>query len=127
MQNKQTDNVTTFRELHLFGKKVGDSPSIPYAAYTLSEKVIFACGGLCRVIEKTYREVRETLVYNDLDMLASSEKEKVQTALLADIPFYAFCAGDAVAEQKKMDNALYTVVYCTVVQRIDSLFMPKQD
>ena len=124
VQNELTGNVFVSRELTLFGRQVGRVAESPFAIYDEEERVLFDYGSFCKLTEKVYRERRETVLYNDFDLLAPELVERARSELLAEIPFHAYLAGGVLAEEKKLDNVLYVVVYCTVVQRIDSLFMP---
>ena len=119
-----TGAVYVSRELTIFGRRIGKESADPYALCDVEERVILDYGGFCRVTEKVYRERRENVAYNDFDLLSPELIERARIELLAEIPFHAYLAGGVLAEEKKLDNVLYIVVYCTVVQRIDSLFMP---
>ena len=123
VQNERTGAETSCREISLFGRKISEESASPYLSFDLTEKVIFDCGFL-RVTEKTYLEKREITVCHDFDLEAPALLEKARAELLADVPFHAYATTGVLAEQKKLDNMLYVVLYYTVVQRIDSLFLP---
>lgn len=123
MQNERTGGETSFREISLFGRKISGETASPYPSFDFAEKVVFDCGFVC-VTEKTYFEKSEITVCHDFDLEAPALIEKARAALLAEVPFHAYASGSVLAEQKKLDNMLYVVLYYTVVQRIDSLFLP---
>ncbi|MBP5405509.1 MAG: sporulation protein YqfD [Clostridia bacterium] len=123
LQNERTGAKTSFREIELFGRKISKESPSPYPSYDVTEKVILDCG-FVRITEKTYFEKCEVTVCHDFDLEAPALIEKARAELLAEVPFHAYATGSVVAEQKKLDNMLYIVLYYTVAQRIDSLFLP---
>ena len=123
VQSERTGKVFAVRVLHLFGREYQGGAAIPYAQYDVEERVIFSCGFLS-VTERRYYERADIVVWHDLDLEAPTLINKAREELLSEVPFYAYATGGVVAEEKKLDNVLYVVVYYTVVQRIDSLFLP---
>ena len=123
VQSERTGNSSSVRILRFFGRESSVSTASPYASYDVTERVIFSCGSLS-VIERTYLERMDRVVYHDFDTETPALLEEARKELLSDVPFYAYATGGVVAEEKKMDNAYYAVLYYSVEQRIDSLFLP---
>ncbi len=126
VQNERTGIKQAVRSLFVFGKEIGEEKAPPFSSYDLSEKVVFeALGGSVRVVERTYYERRDAVVFHDFDLELPALIEKETQNLLSSVPFYAVTTGGVTVEQKKMDNILYIVLYYTVEQRLDSLFAPE--
>jgi len=125
IQNVRTGETVSVRELSLFGRNLFSDREEKAVGMEVTERLLYSVGWLT-VKENTYWERKDVTIYRDLDTEADVLIEKARESLLADIPFHAYGASVVTAEEKKMDNALYIVVYCTVVQRIDSLFLPNE-
>ena len=123
VQNVRTGKEYTVRILRLFGREYASDTDIPFDRYDCTEKVLISAG-FVSVIERRYYERADTIVCHDFDLEAPLLLEKARSELLAEVPFYAYASGGVVAEEKKMDNMYFAVLYYTVVQRIDSLFLP---
>lgn len=125
VEKQLTGKVFRSRSVAFFGREILGFEDCPFSEYDLSETVISDAFGV-RVTERLYREIRAATSYHDLDAEAPLHIEKALVELLSETPFYAYATGGVVTEQKKMDNMLYIVLYYTVEQRIDSLFLPNE-
>ena len=123
VQNERTGRTFSVRTLRLFGREYAPLFTVPFSQYDVSERVVYSCG-FVSVTERIYHERADAVVCHDFDLEAPALFEKARLELLAEVPFYAYATGGVVAEEKKMDNVYYVVLYYTVVQRIDSLFLP---
>ena len=115
-----TGEVFRVRTLTLFGRTVGKEQSPPFDRYEKEERVLLRAAGAI-VTEITYRRLAEQRIYHDFDSEAPAVLNKALSELFLEVPFLAHEQGTARAEQKKLDNVLYTVIYYSVEQRIDSL------
>ena len=126
VQSERTGKKKTYRKIFFFGKETGKREPPPFQSFDLSERLVYSpLGKAIRVVERTYFERKDVTVYHDLSVEAPARIEKETQKILSSVPFYASAVGGVIAEQKKMDNILYIVLYYTVVQRLDSLFTPE--
>ena len=109
------------RTVSLFGKNVGTEILPDFAEYDLAERVVYRGVGV-KVVEKTYRRRAAVTRYHDFDAEAPTLVRDAIAELLLAVPFNARERGRVEVTQKKLDNVLYIVLYCSVEQRIDSLF-----
>ncbi len=116
-----TGETFTQRRVTFFGKEMGKTAPVPFDAYDLEERVLFSALGV-KVTERIYRQRAAKQIFHDLDAEAERVAEEALVALLLSVPFYAVERGQVRVIQKKVDNVLYSVLYYSVEQRIDSLF-----
>ena len=116
-----TGEVYRTRSVTLFGKRIGGEEAPPFDEYEVSEREVYRGVGVV-VREKIYRRRTSATLYHDFDAEAANLRAAALADLLLSVPFYARERGKVVAEQKKLDNVLYIVLYYTVEQRIDPMF-----
>ena len=115
-----TGEYKKVRQVTLFRKEVGKTPSSPYQTYDREERLLYRGFGL-QVKEIVYRKREAQTLYHDFDEEAPALTQKSVQTLLAGVPFIARERGAVTVTQKKVDNILFIVLYYTVEQRIDSL------
>ena len=115
-----TGEYKKVRQVTLFGKEVGKTPSSLYQTYDREERLLYRGFGL-QVKEIVYRKRQAQTLYHDFDEEAPALTQKSVQTLLAEVPFCARERGAVTVTQKKVDNILFIVLYYTVEQRIDSL------
>ena len=116
-----TGEVMYARNVFLFKKRIGKTPSVPYENYETTECVLYQAFGV-KITQTTYRRRAAVTLYHDFDAEAPRLTQDAVCSLLLSVPPPARERGQVRVVQKKLDNVLYLVVYYSVEQRIDSSF-----
>ena len=116
----RTGESASRRSVSFFGKSVVDYDPPPYAEYVCEERLLYHGFGV-KVTERVYSEIASRTLYHDFDLEARTVLLRAAAELLLSVPCDAAPRGTIRVTQKKLDNILYTVLYYTTEQRIDSL------